>query len=163
MTIMRVESLTYGVEDMAIGTRYYDDWGLPKVDHGTHGADYLLPSGQTVKLRNAADPSLSPPTETGSTVRDIVWGVDSAASLDALGSELSRDQKVAHDSEGGLHAKDPWGMPLTFAVAFVLSETVEAWSIAASRSVPRAAARMLAARNASAPDSAQSTLRSGRV
>ena len=73
MTIMRVESLTYGVEDMAIGTRYYDDWGLPKVDHGTHGADYLLPSGQTVKLRNAADPSLSPPTERRLPSRDFFF------------------------------------------------------------------------------------------
>jgi peptidoglycan/LPS O-acetylase OafA/YrhL len=38
-------------------------------------------------------------------------------------------------------------MPLTFAVAFVLGETVEAWSIAASRSVPRTVARMIAARS----------------
>ena len=117
MTIMRVESLVYGVEDVETGMRYYDDWGLPRIDHGTSGADYLLPSGQTIKLRNASDPSLPSPTEGGSTVREIVWGVDNAAGLDAIGASLSRDQEVKRDAEGGLHARDPWGMPLAFSVA----------------------------------------------
>jgi catechol 2,3-dioxygenase-like lactoylglutathione lyase family enzyme len=116
MTIMRVESLVYGVEDVETGMRYYDDWGLPRVDHGRHGADYHLPSGQTIKLRSAADASLPAPVEAGSTVREIVWGVDTASSLDALGATLSRDQKIERDAEGGLHARDPWGMPLTFRV-----------------------------------------------
>lgn len=116
MTIMRVESLVYGVEDVETGMRYYDDWGLPRVDHGRHGADYHLPSGQTIKLRSATDASLPAPVEAGSTVREIVWGVDTASSLDALGATLSRDQKIERDAEGGLHARDPWGMPLTFRV-----------------------------------------------
>lgn len=117
MTIMRVESLVYGVEDVETGMRYYDDWGLPRVEHGRHGVDYLLPSGQTIKLRNGSDPSLPPPTEAGSTVREIVWGVDKAAALDALGASLERDQKIERDAEGGIHARDPWGMALTFRVA----------------------------------------------
>jgi catechol 2,3-dioxygenase-like lactoylglutathione lyase family enzyme len=117
MTIMRVESLVYGVEDVETGRRYYDDWGLASVDHGRHGADYHLPSGQTIKLRSASDASLPAPVEAGSTVREIVWGVDTASALDALGATLSRDQKIERDTEGGLHARDPWGMPLTFRVA----------------------------------------------
>ncbi len=117
MTIMRVESLVYGVEDIDTGMRYYDDWGLPRVDHGRSGADYLLPSGQSIKLRSASDASLPPPIEAGSTVREIVWGVDNAAALDALGAALSRDQKVERDAEGGLRARDPVGMALTFRVS----------------------------------------------
>jgi len=117
MTIMRVESLTYGVDDIAAGIRYYDDWGLPRIDHGAKGADYVLPSGQMIKLRNASDPSLPPPTEAGSTVREVTWGVDNAAGLDAIGAALSRDRKVERDSDGVLHVRDPWGMPLAFSVA----------------------------------------------
>ncbi len=117
MTIMRVESLVYGVEDVETGRRYYDDWGLQSSEQGRNGVDYALPSGQTIKLRNASDPSLPPPVEGGSTVREIVWGVDNEAALDALGARLSRDQKVEHDAEGGLQARDPWGMTLTFRVA----------------------------------------------
>ena len=117
MTIMRVESLVYGVEDIDAGKRYFEDWGLPSADHGASGADYLLPSGQSIQLRKASDSLLPPAIEAGSTVREIVWGVDNAAALDAIGAELSRDQKVERDSAGGLRAKDPVGMALTFRVA----------------------------------------------
>lgn len=117
MKIMRVESLTYGVEDLDAGMRYYDDWGVKRADHGRSGADYLLPSGQTIKLRGADDPALPPPTEKGSTVREMVWGVDNAASLEAIGAELSRDQKIGRDAEGGLTARDPWGLTLGFRVS----------------------------------------------
>jgi catechol 2,3-dioxygenase-like lactoylglutathione lyase family enzyme len=117
MTVTRIESLVYGVEDLDAGMSYYDDWGLPRVDHGRNGADYLLPSGQTIKLRNASDPSLPTPTEPGSTVREIVWGVDNAAGLDQLGAMLSRDQKITRDADGTLRTTDPWGMALAFRVA----------------------------------------------
>jgi catechol 2,3-dioxygenase-like lactoylglutathione lyase family enzyme len=116
MTVMRVESLVYGVEDVETGMRYYEDWGLPRVDHGRSGADYLLPSGQTIKLRSASDPSLPPPTEAGSTVRELVWGVDNAAALDAIGARLD-DRKVERVAEGGIRTQDPWGMALTFQVS----------------------------------------------
>lgn len=117
MTVTRVESMVYGVEDLDAGMRYYDDWGLPRVDHGQSSADYLLPSGQTIRLRRATDPSLPPPTEGGSTVRELVWGVDNAAALDALGATLARDQEVARDSDGTLRVTDPWGLTLGFRVA----------------------------------------------
>lgn len=117
MTIMRVELLVYGVEDVTAGMRYYDDWGLARADQARSGADYLLPSGQTIKLRSASDPTLPAAVEGGSTVREIVWGVDNAASLDRLGASLSRDQKVEHRDEGGISVRDPWGMVLTFRVA----------------------------------------------
>jgi catechol 2,3-dioxygenase-like lactoylglutathione lyase family enzyme len=117
MKIMRVESLVYGVEDLETGMRYYDDWGLKRVDQGRSGADYHLPSGQTIKLRSATDTSLPPAVEGGSTVRETVWGVDNQASLDAIGAGLSRDQKVERGTDGSLHAKDPVGQALSFQVS----------------------------------------------
>src|SRR5262252_3715992 len=110
MSITRIESITYGVEDLDTGMRYYDDWGVQRLDHGTKGADYRLPSGQTIKLRSASDPSLPPPTEPGSTARELVWGVDNAAGLDQLGATLSRDQKITRDADTTIHVTDPFGM-----------------------------------------------------
>jgi catechol 2,3-dioxygenase-like lactoylglutathione lyase family enzyme len=117
MKIMRIESLVYGVEDLEAGKRYLDDWGVASVDRGQKGTDYVLPSGQTIALRDAADRSLPEPVEAGSTLREIVWGVDDAASLDALGAELGKDQKVARGSDGILRGRDPWGLSIGFAVA----------------------------------------------
>ena len=42
MKITRIESLVFGVEDIAASARYYDDWGLKRVDHGATGVDYRV-------------------------------------------------------------------------------------------------------------------------
>ena len=58
MAILRVESLAYGVEDLDAGIRYFEDWGLPCATRGAHGADFALPSGQTILIRSSKDASL---------------------------------------------------------------------------------------------------------
>ena len=117
MTVMRVESLVYGVEDVGAGLRYYDDWGLERIDQGRHGADFRLPSGQAIGLRSASDAALAPAFEGGSTVRELVWGVDTAAALDALGAVLGRDNGVERDAAGTLRVRDPNGLSLAFRLA----------------------------------------------
>ena len=114
MKISRIESLTYGVEDLQAGIRYFEDWGVPLVKRSAGGADFRLPSGQTILVRQAADPSLPDTAETGSTLREIVWGVDNPKSLAAIGKELARDREVKKDKDGTLHARDECG----FAIAF---------------------------------------------
>lgn len=94
--------------------RYFDDWGIPAAERGRHGADYVLPSNQTIRLRSAADPTLPPAVEGGSTAREVVWGVEDAASLDAIGTELSKDRRV---DTPDLRTQDPWGMSIAFRVA----------------------------------------------
>lgn len=116
MKITRIESLVFGVEDVEAGARYYDDWGLQRIDQGASGIDYELPSGQSLKLRRASDPALPPPVEGGSTLRECVWGVADKRSLEEIGAALSKDQKIKRDADGTLHAEDPWGMALAFAV-----------------------------------------------
>jgi catechol 2,3-dioxygenase-like lactoylglutathione lyase family enzyme len=114
MKISRIESLIYGVEDLQAGIRYFEDWGVPLARRSTSGADFRLPSGQTILVRQAADKSLPATAETGSTLREIVWGVDDAKSLAAIGKELARDREVKKDKDGTLHSRDECG----FAIAF---------------------------------------------
>lgn len=114
MTILRIESLAYGVEDVEAGIRYFEDWGVPLVVRGTRGADFRLPSGQAILIRQAADKSLPATTEPGSTLREIVWGVDSARSLKAIGAGLARDREVAAGADGTLHARDECGYAIGF-------------------------------------------------
>src|SRR5918996_689579 len=103
MKICRIESMIYGVEDLDAGIRYFEDWGVPLVKRGAKGADFRLPSGQTILVRAAADQSLPATAETGSTLRELVWGVEDAGSLKAIGKELSRDREVKADRDGTLH------------------------------------------------------------
>jgi catechol 2,3-dioxygenase-like lactoylglutathione lyase family enzyme len=118
MAILRIESLVYGVEDMESGIRYFEDWGLPVVERGARGADFRLPSGQSILIRQAADESLPATAEAGPTLREIVWGVDSARSLKAIGAELGRDRDVTVGAGGTLRARDESG----FAISFRRSE-----------------------------------------
>ena len=117
MKILRIEELAFGAEDLAAGIRYFDDWGLQRVVRGDRGADFTMPSGQTIKVRDAADPSLPPADERGSTLREAIWGVDTPRGLDEVARELARDRELTRDGDGTLHTRDPHGFAIGFRVA----------------------------------------------
>src|SRR5690349_7982575 len=116
MTILRVESLLFGVEDMDAGTRYFEDWGLACTARGAHGADFSLPSGQTILIRSAKDAALPAAPDRGPTLRETVWGVSNAAALERIGAEIGRDREVKSGA-GELHARDEAGFAIGFRVA----------------------------------------------
>src|SRR5579872_163082 len=117
MKILRVEELVFGAEDVAAGTRYFDDWGLEAIERTDKGGDFTMPSGQVIKVRSASDGSLPMTSEAGSTLREAIWGVDNRGSLDAIAAELSKDRQVRRDADGTLHTVDPHGFGIGFRVA----------------------------------------------
>jgi catechol 2,3-dioxygenase-like lactoylglutathione lyase family enzyme len=117
MPILRPESITYGVEDVARCIKYFEDFGLEAVERGSDGAIFRTLENQTVHIRAASDRELPPALQPGSTLRLTVWGVNDAAGLDAIGAELSRDREVRRDASGLLRAEDESGLPLAFCVA----------------------------------------------
>ncbi len=117
MPITRIESLTFGVADMAAGARFFEDLGLEKRDADGAGARFRTPTNQTITLRPIDDPSLPASPETGPTLREVTWGVDSAASLDAIAAELAKDRAVRKTPDGALHARDETGFAIAFAVS----------------------------------------------
>src|SRR5437868_2346900 len=102
MPIQRLESITYGVEDIALCTRYFEDFGLEPVERAAGGAVFRTPENQFVHLRRPDDPYLPPACEKGSTLRLTTWGVDSAAELEAVGAELAKDREVKRGPDGTL-------------------------------------------------------------
>jgi catechol 2,3-dioxygenase-like lactoylglutathione lyase family enzyme len=117
MAIQRIESITFGVEDLSRCNQYFDDFGLERLDHGANGATFRTLTNQLVHLRAATDAGLPPAQEGGSTLRLTVWGVDNEAGLETVGAELSRDREVRPDVSGVLHTSDDSGLPIGFAVA----------------------------------------------
>jgi hypothetical protein len=116
MTILRVESLLFGVEDLDAGIRYFEDWGLACITRGAHGADFSLPSGQTILIRPAGDAALPTAPDRNPTLRETIWGVADAATLERIGAELGRDREVKTGADG-LHARDEAGFAIGFRVA----------------------------------------------
>jgi len=116
MDILGLESLTYGVEDMATCIRFNEDFGLEKVEAGANGATFRTVEGSTVILRNANDPSLPPAVTPGPQLRNVVWGVPEAKVLDQIGAELAKDRKVTRDADGTVWSTDPMGYTIGFRV-----------------------------------------------
>ncbi|VCU70414.1 Glyoxalase/Bleomycin resistance protein/Dioxygenase superfamily protein [Pigmentiphaga humi] len=122
MTIERIESVTYGVEDVELCTRFMTDVGLEPVDAGRSGATFRTPVNQFVRILRADDASLPPRSSAGSNVREVAWGVGTQAALDALAAELGRDREVSVDAGGVVRTRDESG----YGVALRLSDKVEA-------------------------------------
>ena len=117
MGILRVEEARFGVTDIAECVRFFSDFGLLALESGDHGAAFATPAGQRLELYAHDDPSLPPALEPGATIREVVWGVDDAASLDALAEELSSDRDVEVGPDGVVRTRDNTGFALGLRVA----------------------------------------------
>lgn len=116
MSIERIESVTYGVDDLAECTRFFGDFGLSLAEQRDDRVVFTTQVGQTLVLRPLDHPELAPSVESGPGIREVVWGVDSRESLDALIAELRTDRLVAVDEDGVAHTHDETGFGIGFAV-----------------------------------------------
>lgn len=108
MAILGVESLVFGVEDIDLCTRFWDDFGLNPVSRAPDKRIWDVASGSRVIVRRHDDPSLPPSVTTGSTVRETVFGVDTAEALEALVANLT-DRELTRDADGTAHFVAPDG------------------------------------------------------
>jgi len=76
----------------------------------------VLPEGSQIILKPANDASLPPAFLDTDGPREVIWGADSQAALDAIEAELKRDRAVSKDADGTLHAVDPNGVRIGFSV-----------------------------------------------
>jgi catechol 2,3-dioxygenase-like lactoylglutathione lyase family enzyme len=108
MTITRVERVVYGVTDLDECTRFFTDFGLEPVEPNR----FATQTGQVVELRAAGDSSLPPAVEDGPTIREVVWGVDSAQALAELAAALG-----ANCVNGEVHTVDETGFGVGLTVS----------------------------------------------
>jgi len=78
--IIGIDRITYGVEDVELCRRFFLDWGLSLKGEN----DFESLNGCEVRIRHKDDPSLPPAMEPGSTLREVVWGLDSSQELQPL-------------------------------------------------------------------------------
>jgi catechol 2,3-dioxygenase-like lactoylglutathione lyase family enzyme len=116
MSILGVESVIFGAEDFDRSVSFFSDFGLPMHSSSPDSATFQLETGSKVIIRRATDASLPKSHYVGSGVRETIWGVDSAASLEALVKGLSADRKVTRDEDGTAHFFADDGMALGLRV-----------------------------------------------
>ena len=125
MTILRIEEMTYGVEDIIKCSEFLETWGLQKVSIKDNIALFKTYENQLIRLRFMNDPLLPPSYEEGPTMREVIWGVDNQTTLDEIESELSKDREVKKDNDGKLHSYDDRQNYLGFQIANIIQSEVE--------------------------------------
>ena len=133
MNIIGPDALVFGVDDLAACTQYLIDYGLKDVGDGRFEAL----DGTAVVIRAKDDPSLPPGMGTASMLRETVYGVADAATLDAIEAELKRDRDVTRVA-GVVRCTDDMGFALAFQVTVrrpiaLAAETVNAPGAAPQR------------------------------
>ena len=109
MNIIGPDALVFGVDDVDACRQYLIDYGLRDVGDGRFEAI----DGTSVVLRAKDDPTLPPALGTASMLRETVYGVGDAASLDAIEAELKRDRTVTRRG-GVVRCVDDMGFALAF-------------------------------------------------
>ena len=117
MKITTVDSVTYGVPDLARAKQFWSDFGLSLEADDERRLLFSAMDASTVEVKLANDPSLPPAIERGPGVREATFGVETQADLDAIAAELARDRHVELDREGTLHTQDPLGIAIALRVS----------------------------------------------
>ncbi|MDK2770030.1 MAG: VOC family protein [Sphingomonas sp.] len=116
MAILGIESVTFGVSDVALCSRFWSDFGLQPVSATAERATFEVASGSRVIVMNADDPQLPPRRFEGNGVRLTVWGVDTLANLEALVAKIAVDTQVERDADGSAFFEAPDGQHLGLRV-----------------------------------------------
>ena len=74
-----------------------------------------------IRIKPLDAPDLPLANEPGSTLREIIWGVDTNRALDAIRKELARDRDVRSERNGTFHTVDDAGN----AIAFRLTKRIK--------------------------------------
>ena len=123
MAITGIDAITYSTERWDEARKFFSDWGLKALSDDADAQDWETLTGARVGVRRPDDAALLPPMEAGPTLREVVWGVESAADLDRLVPLLSTapgfiDQRSTAQRITGatLRARDPHGLGIVFRV-----------------------------------------------
>jgi catechol 2,3-dioxygenase-like lactoylglutathione lyase family enzyme len=120
MNILGLDTLVFGVDDLAAARDYLLDYGLNEVsfDPATGGRWEAL-DGTGLEVRRSDDPLLPPlpPGAHSPSLRETVYGVDNSGTLARLQVVLGLDREVRLAADGSLHCLDDAG----FAVGFQLT------------------------------------------
>ncbi len=119
MGVQRIESVIYTVDDLATNIRFFSDFGLTLASAGDTVATFRTRIGQTLRIETGDRPGLPPAVESGPTLREVVWGVDTPAELARLVTRAGVDREVREDAGGVLHTVDETGFGVGLTLAGV--------------------------------------------
>jgi catechol-2,3-dioxygenase len=116
MDVLGIDEITYGADDLAACKTFFADWGLRLEQEADDRLMFETLNGCRVIVRRADDPALPPAIESGPTLREVVWGVSSAAVMERFAARL-RALPGFVNADGRLGCTDPNGLAVRFQVS----------------------------------------------
>lgn len=116
MSILGVESVVFGVEDLTTCARFWVDFGLTQTELTDSRAVFEVQSGSRVIVMREDDPALPARSFAGNGIRLTVWGVDTQDNLEALVRGIAVDTEVSREPDGAAFFQAPDGQHLGLRV-----------------------------------------------
>lgn len=105
MAINGIATVVWTTRDLPAASRFFTDFGLPlqPTPADVRESRFRLEEGSEVVLRDVADERMPASCLSGPGIREVVWGVDSEASLAQLVGRIAKDREVRRDADGTVH------------------------------------------------------------
>ena len=119
MSVLGIDQITYGTDDLLLSRRYFQDWGLTLASESADELIFECLNGCRVLVAHMDKAGLPPGIEEGPTLREVVWGVESAADLDRYAAAIAQDPGfVDGNVDGGrrIGCTDPNGLAVRLQV-----------------------------------------------
>jgi catechol-2,3-dioxygenase len=115
MSVLGIDEITYGADDLAACRRFFGDWGLQLVQDEADRLVFETLNGCRVIVAASTRAGLPPAMEAGNTLREVVWGVEGEADL-ARYAERIRTLPSFVEQGGRIGCTDPNGLAVRFQV-----------------------------------------------
>lgn len=89
MSILGIDEITYGSNDLPTCRRFFGDWGLRLLHEDAQQLVFESLNGCRVVVAHSGRPGLPPGIEPDPTLREVVWGAADAADLAVLRQSIA--------------------------------------------------------------------------
>ena len=113
MSVLGIDEISYGADDLAACRQFFLDWGLSLAEEQADRLVFETLNGCRVIVAATNHPDLPPAIEPGPTLREVVWGVESEADLalyEARIAQLPGFVKQGGPNGGRIGCTDPNGL-----------------------------------------------------
>jgi catechol 2,3-dioxygenase-like lactoylglutathione lyase family enzyme len=115
MSVLGIDEITYGADDLPTCRRFFLDWGLQLVAEEGDRLVFETLNGCRVVVAASSRADLPPAMEQGPTLREVVWGVESEGDL-ARYADRIRKLPGFTSQDGRIGCTDPNGLAVRFQV-----------------------------------------------
>lgn len=115
MSVLGIDEITYGAQDLPRCREFFLDWGLKLVGEQPDELVFETLNGCRVIVADSDKPGLPAAIEEGPTLREVVWGVETAADLAKYAGRIQGLPGFAQ-ADGRIGCIDPNGLSVRFQV-----------------------------------------------